>query len=155
MKLYKLNSKQFLPITIEQAWDFFSSPKNLAVITPKRLNFKILSISRDGEMHEGQIIQYKITVLPFMRMRWETEITEVVEQKSFTDIQRKGPYSYWSHKHIFTKVEGGIEMTDELEYALPLGILGRLMNFLFVGQEVKNIFDYRFHVLNKYFSKTP
>src|SRR5689334_20191549 len=142
MKLYKLNSKQFLPISIEQAWDFFSSPKNLAVITPKRLNFKILSISRDGEMHEGQIIQYKITVLPLMRMRWETEITEVVEQKSFTDIQRKGPYAYWSHKHIFTKVEGGIEMTDELEYALPLGILGRLMNFLFVGREVKSIFNY-------------
>jgi ligand-binding SRPBCC domain-containing protein len=104
-------------------------------------------------MHVGQIIQYKITVLPLVRMRWETEITEVSELMSFTDVQRKGPYAYWSHKHSFTTVENGIEMTDELEYALPLGLLGRLTHLLFVGREVKNIFDYRFHVLNQHFNK--
>ena len=88
-------------------------------------------------------------------MLWETEITEVIDLESFTDVQRSGPYSYWSHKHTFTKVEGGVEMTDELEYAIPLGLLGRVANFLFVGLEVKSIFDYRFHVLNKYFNKKP
>jgi len=105
-------------------------------------------------MHEGQIIQYKITVLPFIRMFWETEITEVNGLSSFTDVQRKGPYTHWSHKHIFRKVDGGVEMTDELEYALPFGPFGRLANSLFVGREVKSIFEYRFHVLNEYFSKT-
>jgi ligand-binding SRPBCC domain-containing protein len=155
MKLYKLKTKQFLPITLQQAWEFFSSPKNLALITPKRLNFEILSISGDGRMYEGQIIQYKITVLPFVRMRWETEISEVLEPRSFTDIQRKGPYAYWSHKHLFREVEGGVEMTDELEYALPFGLLGNLGYFLFVGREVRSIFDYRFNVLNQYFNKKP
>jgi len=105
-------------------------------------------------MHEGQIIQYRITVLPFVRLHWVTEITEVVELRSFTDVQRKGPYAHWSHKHTFTKAEGGIEMTDELEYALPLGFFGRLVNFLFIEREVKSIFDYRFHVLNEYFKTT-
>ena len=104
-------------------------------------------------MHEGQIIRYKITVLPFVRMLWETEITEVNELRSFTDVQRKGPYTHWSHKHIFTNVDGGIEMTDELEYAIPLGLLGRWANSLFVGREVKSIFNYRFHVLNELFKK--
>jgi len=154
MKRYRLITKQFLPITLQQAWEFFSSPVNLALITPKRLNFQIVSISGEGPVHEGQIIQYRITVLPFVRMRWKTEITEVIEHRSFTDIQRKGPYAYWSHKHIFAKVEGGVEMTDELEYAIPLGLLGRLANFLFVGREVKDIFKYRFKVLNQYFNKT-
>lgn len=153
MKVYRLRTKQFLPITLQQAWEFFSSPENLALITPKRLNFQILFISGDGHMYTGQIIQYKITVLPFVRMHWETEITEVIELRSFTDVQRKGPYSYWSHKHTFTKVEGGVEMTDELEYSIPFGLLGRLAHFLFVGREVKSIFDYRIHVLNKYFNK--
>jgi ligand-binding SRPBCC domain-containing protein len=155
MKLYQLKTKQFLPITLPQAWEFFSSPKNLALITPTRLNFEILSISGTGRMYEGQIIKYKVTVLPFVRMLWETEIKEVVGRKSFTDVQRKGPYTYWSHKHIFREVEGGVEMTDELEYAMPLGLLGNLGHFLFVGREVKSIFDYRFHVLNKYFNKNP
>jgi len=151
MKLYRLKTKQFLPITLQQAWEFFSSPENLALITPTRLDFQILSISGEGHVYEGQIIQYKITVLPFIRVRWETEITEVIERRSFTDIQRKGPYAHWSHKHIFTKVEGGVEMTDELEYAIPLGLLGRLANFLFVGREVKDIFNYRFHALKSIF----
>jgi len=153
MKLYKLKSKQFLPISKQQAWEFFSSPSNLAMITPERLNFEILSISGDGDLHEGQIIQYRITVLPLIRMLWETEITEVIPLSSFTDVQRKGPYAYWSHKHHFAEVQGGVEMTDELEYAVPLGLVGRLVNYLFVGREVKNIFDYRFHVLKEQFGK--
>ena len=155
MKLYRLTTKQFLPITREQAWKFFSSPENLALITPGRLNFQIVSISGNGSMYAGQIIQYRITVLPFVRMRWETEITEVVELSVFTDVQRKGPYAYWSHKHLFTEVEGGVEMTDELEYAIPFGPVGRLAHFLFVGREVKSIFDYRSHVLERYFNRKP
>ena len=155
MKLYKLRTKQLLPITLQQAWEFFSSPKNLALITPAKLNFKILSISGNGSMHEGQIIRYRITVLPWVRMRWETEIIHVSEPRMFTDVQRKGPYAYWSHKHIFTEVEGGVEMTDELEYAIPLGPLGRLAHLLFVGREVKSIFDYRFQVLEHSFDKKP
>src|SRR6188474_3209601 len=108
MKLYKLKSKQFLPISKQQAWEFFSSPSNLAMITPERLNFEILSISGDGDLHEGQIIQYRITVLPLIRMLWETEITEVTPLSSFTDVQRKGPYAHWSHKHHFAEVQGGV-----------------------------------------------
>lgn len=153
MKTYSLKTKQFLPINLQHAWDFFSSPKNLAVITPKRLNFEILSGSEVEKMFQGQIIQYKITVLPMVRMFWETEITEVHELHSFTDTQRKGPYARWIHKHTFKEVNGGVEMIDELEYALPLGMLGRLVNHLFVEAEVKSIFDYRFKVLEKHFKK--
>jgi ligand-binding SRPBCC domain-containing protein len=153
MKTYTLKTKQFLPIGLQHAWDFFSSPKNLAVITPKRLNFEILSISGKEKMFEGQIIQYKITVLPLIRMFWETEITEVNELKSFTDKQRKGPYASWVHKHNFTEVDGGVEMTDELEYSIPFGFLGRLANYFFVEHEVKSIFEYRFNVLEKHFKK--
>jgi ligand-binding SRPBCC domain-containing protein len=151
--VYKLSFKQFLPISKVQAWEFFSSPENLAVITPARLNFKILSISGDGHLHTGQIIRYKITVLPLIRMLWETEITEVTEHQSFMDIQRKGPYAYWAHKHTFTEVTDGVEMTDELEYDLPLGIIGRLAHDLFVAREVRSIFEYRFQVLKEHFIK--
>ena len=34
MKIYKLERKQFLPISINEAWDFFSNPANLNKITP-------------------------------------------------------------------------------------------------------------------------
>ena len=151
-KVYSLHTKQFLPISLEEAWQFFSSPANLSIITPPRLNFEILGNSGSDKMFKGQIIQYKITVLPLVRMFWETEITEVTELQSFTDVQRKGPYAYWQHKHSFAAVKGGVEMTDALEYSIPFGLLGRLANYFLVGREVKSIFDYRYQVLEKKFN---
>src|SRR6188768_620188 len=135
--MHKLTFQQVLPISNKQAWNFFSSPKNLAFITPQRLDFEILSVSGGEKMHTGQIIGYNITVFPFVRMYWETEITDVQEPLSFTDIQRKGPYTHWRHRHTFRKIDGGVEMTDELEYAVPLGLIGRLANFLVVEKELR------------------
>ena len=154
MKIYRLARKQFLPIPLSEAWDFFSSPKNLGKITPARMNFQILSQSGGERMHEGQIIRYKVTVLPLLRLTWITEITGVREGESFTDEQRKGPYRLWRHTHTFHEQAGGVEMIDVVEYSLPLGPLGRLAHWLFVEREVNRIFDYRFSVLQTYFQKS-
>lgn len=151
MKIYELYRKQFLPISLRTAWDFFSSPKNLGEITPKHMNFRILSQSGGETMHEGQLIKYKITVLPLVRVTWVTEITRVKYLESFTDEQRVGPYSQWHHTHTFTEKSGGVEMIDEVKYVLPMGAVGQLANALFVEREVNRIFDHRFQVLGSYF----
>ena len=151
MKIYHLKRTQFLPLSKEAAWDFFSSPKNLSVITPQKMNFKIISMSGSDKMYAGQIISYKVNVLPIVRMRWGTEITHVQEPDYFTDEQRFGPYALWHHKHHFKSVAGGVEMTDEVDYAIPLGFLGRLAHWLFVGREVNGIFEYRNKLLENYF----
>lgn len=153
MKVYTLSRKQFLPISLRSAWDFFSSPKNLGEITPKHMNFTILSQSGGERMHEGQFIKYKITVLPLIRVTWVTEITRVVNLVSFTDEQRVGPYAQWHHTHTFVEKAGGVEMTDEVKYAVPLGVLGELAHSLFVEREVNRIFDHRFRILESYFKK--
>lgn len=154
MKIYRLYRKQFLPIPPSEAWDFFSSPKNLGKITPTRMNFQIVAQSGGDRMHEGQVIRYHVTVLPLIRVTWVTEITGVKEGQSFTDEQRKGPYRLWRHTHTFREQAGGVEMTDVVEYSLPLGPLGRLAHWLFVEREVNRIFDYRFSVLQTYFQKS-
>src|SRR3982750_128775 len=99
MKIYTVKRVQVLPISAEQAWEFFSSPANLAKITPAKLNFSITSMSGGDVMFPGQIISYKVTVLPFVRVRWVTEITHVHEPLYFVDEQRFGPYALWHHKH--------------------------------------------------------
>ncbi len=142
-----------MPISQIEAWDFFSSPKNLGLITPKHLNFKIQSMSGGDKMYAGQIISYKVSVLPLIRLRWVTEIAHVQYPDYFTDDQRSGPFALWHHKHHFKTVEGGVEMTDELDYAIPLGILGRVAHWMFVARQVKTIFDYRYKVLENYFKK--
>jgi len=152
MKIYTLTRKQFLPISLEEAWAFFSSPKNLAKITPKHMGFDIKYISNNGSpTYPGQLIRYKISPLPGIKMTWLTEITHVQVPNYFVDEQRFGPYALWHHQHRFTEVDGGVEMVDEVNYAIPLGILGRIANAVFVKHELDRIFDYRYEALEKLF----
>ncbi|MBK8291105.1 MAG: SRPBCC family protein [Flammeovirgaceae bacterium] len=153
MKVYNLTRTQILPISVAEAWDFFSTPKNLSKITPEHMGFEILYISGGEKAYAGQIIRYNVSVLPGIKMHWVTEITQVKEGVHFIDEQRFGPYALWHHQHHFKAVPSGVEMTDEVNYGIPLGILGRLAHFLFVGSEVNRIFDHRYRILEKYFSK--
>lgn len=104
-------------------------------------------------MYAGQIIKYKIKAPPGLWMDWMTEITHVSEPNYFVDEQRVGPYALWHHQHHLKEVEGGVEMTDEVNYALPMGILGRLAHSLFVKKQLQGIFKHRFNVLEEMFRK--
>lgn len=156
MKIYTIKRTQFIPATVDEAWSFFSTPANLAKITPSSLNFRILHNSGEGSMYAGQLIRYKINVIPLIPTTWVTEITHVEWHKSFIDEQRRGPYSLWHHRHQFMEKDGGVDMIDEVNYVMPFGILGRMTNALFVGRMVNAIFDYRFGAIQKIFPKrTP
>lgn len=150
MKVYKLETVQHLNATIEECWDFFSSPKNLQTITPKDMTFVIQDY--DGKrMYPGQVITYTLKPLLGIKINWMTIITVSEENKYFVDEQRFGPYALWHHKHFFEPTETGTKMTDIVHYALPLGFLGRIMNTLVVKNKVKNIFDYRRNTIDELF----
>ena len=151
MKVYHLKRTQFLPITLDEAWQFFSDPRNLKEITPPHMKFRILYMSGGDHMFPGQLIRYYVHVLAGIRVHWVTEITHVQQPVRFIDEQRFGPYALWHHAHFFREVDGGIEMTDEVNYAIPLGFIGQFANWLFVEKQVNAIFDYRFNVLEKRF----
>lgn len=143
MKVYTKEYKTFLPLDIDKAWDFFSSPRNLAKITPEHMGFIITSKFNDEKMYPGMLITYKVSPLLGIQMDWCTEITHVIDKKYFVDEQRFGPYSMWHHQHHFKQVEGGIEMTDIVNYAVPMGFLGRMMNSIMISNEIEKIFSYR------------
>jgi ligand-binding SRPBCC domain-containing protein len=153
MKAYKLKRIQSLPIGIQEAWDFFSTPENLKRITPEKMNFEIMHRTGD-ELFEGQVIRYKIKIPPGVRVRWVSEITHVNKPHHFVDEQLSGPYALWHHEHHFKEIEEGVEVTDEVTYAIPLGWIGRLANVIFVKRELNAIFDYRHSMLRKLLSKT-
>lgn len=146
----KLQSVQILPISLDLAWDFFSSPKNLNEITPDDMVFKITSDVPE-KMYEGLFITYKISPLLGIQLDWCTEITHVKDKQFFVDEQRKGPYNIWHHEHHFEAVEGGVKMTDILHYDIGKSILGDIAGALFVHGKVKNIFDYRYKKLQELF----
>ena len=142
MKLYKLHKKQNLPISVEEAWKFLSSPKNLKTITPDYMGFNILS-GADREMFAGQIIQYIVTPVLGIKTKWVTEITHIDKGCYFVDEQRFGPYALWHHKHFIRPIKGGVEMEDIIDYKIPFGWIGRLAHPILVKPKLKEIFDYR------------
>ena len=150
-KVYSLKTVQHLPITLEQAWDFFSSPANLKEITPANLGFNIVSQHHGEKMYAGQIIEYTVKPVLGIPLYWMTEITHVEDKKYFVDEQRFGPYSMWHHQHHFKATANGVEMTDIVHYKLPFWFLGDIANMLFVKQQLKTIFDYRFKIVEKKF----
>lgn len=151
--MYQLERLQQLNCTLPEAWSFFSSPHNLSAITPREMNFVVLSKVEAGEIYEGMIIDYKVSPLLNWPLRWRTVITHVEAQKSFTDFQQKGPYQYWEHFHEFTANENGVLMKDRVKYQLPFGVLGSLMHWLVVRKKLHHIFDYRYKVLEQLFNK--
>lgn len=151
MQSHTLTRTQFVPVPLSEAWDFFSNPANLAAITPSGMGFHILSKNKMERMYAGQLIEYRVSPVLGIPLYWMTEITHVVEGRYFIDEQRFGPYSLWHHQHHFREVAGGVEMTDLIHYRVPLGLLGRLANLLFVRKKLEGIFEYRFQKVEALF----
>ncbi|TKC06909.1 SRPBCC family protein [Pedobacter frigoris] len=144
MKSYHLTFTQSLPISINEAWEFFSSPMNLVKITPADMLFRVTSDPNHiKHMYPGMLITYKVSPMLGVNLNWMTEITQMEDKKYFIDEQRFGPYKFWHHQHHFKAIPGGTEMRDILTYGLPMGIFGRMANEIFVGRKLQQIFEYR------------
>jgi ligand-binding SRPBCC domain-containing protein len=151
--IHRIYREQQLNCDIKTAWDFFSSANNLSEITPKDMNFIVLTKMEDDEIYEGMIIDYFVSPVLGIKMKWKTEITQVDFQKSFTDFQKKGPYKLWNHHHEFIINEKGVLMKDSVDYELPLGFLGEIAHKIFVRKKLEHVFGYRYRVLEELFNK--
>ena len=145
-----LKWEHVLPISLDEAWIFFSDPHNLSKITPESMDFKIIS-DTPHELYEGMVINYTLRPLFGIKMPWSTEITHVKDKEYFIDNQLSGPYKIWHHEHHFNKTENGILMTDILNYELSYFILNPIIDNLVVRNQVKRIFSFRKKCLNELF----
>lgn len=152
MIVHQLHQEQRLPISREEAWDFFSTPRNLDAMTPPEIGFEILSQPGD-RMYDGQIISYRMKILPLVRVRWVTEIKSVDWGKSFVDEQRFGPYKFWHHRHTFEDIPGGVLMRDHVHYGLGFGPFGAIAHAVFVRRKLESIFKFRREIMAERFGK--
>lgn len=134
---------QRLPVPIEQAWDFFSQPGNLARITPPEMMLKAEGGNAGTAIYEGMKLNFVLYPFMMIPVRWTTEIMTVSKPDFFADRQLAGPYEHWYHRHLFREIEGGTEMTDIVEYALPLDFFGEVVEALIVGRRLDEVFKFR------------
>ncbi len=140
--IHHLEREQVIPADIGRVWEYFATPANLDEMTPPDMAFEIVR-GGEGRMHAGQLIEYRVDVLPGWKTRWLTEIRHVQEGQYFVDEQRAGPYRFWYHEHRFEPVPGGVRMKDRVAYQLPFGVLGEMLHALVIRPRLEAIFDFR------------
>tara|TARA_Y200000002_G_scaffold314153_1_gene271823 strand:- start:957 stop:1427 length:471 start_codon:yes stop_codon:yes gene_type:complete len=154
MAFYQFSVEQHVDASIDEVWEFISSPSNLKKITPKKMGFKISSKDQKVKVYPGMIITYKVSPILGIEMNWMTEITQVKKMDYFIDEQRVGPYKMWHHEHKLIPQKKGVKMIDLITYIPPLGFIGAIANTLIIKSKLKEIFDYRTTAVNKEFNIT-
>ena len=154
MAYFQKRQTQKVKATIDEVWDFISSPSNLKEITPDYMGFEIVTENLPEKMYKGMIIGYKVSPIAGLKTNWVTEITQVDEKKYFVDEQRIGPYKMWHHQHFIEELPGGgVLMTDIVTYQPPFGFLGAIANSVLIKKKLIEIFEYRTKAVEKRFGE--
>lgn len=142
MRIRNLERTQVVARPIGELFEFFSDPRNLERITPAILHFEFVT-PPPATVSAGTTLDYRIRLYG-VPVHWRTRIELFEPPLRFIDVQEKGPYALWRHTHTFRDLGAGkTEMTDHVEYAMPLGPLGEIAYRLFVARSLKQIFDHR------------
>jgi ligand-binding SRPBCC domain-containing protein len=139
--MYQLDDRFIVSADLDTVWRFFADARNLARITPPWLGFTVRTA---GEVVMGRDTGLDYTIkwagLP---LRWRTLITEWEPPRHFSDLQARGPYAQWLHRHAFEQTAEGVLCSDRVLYKLPGGLIGRAVNTLMVKRQLTGIFQYR------------
>ena len=150
MKVHTLEQEQFVPISLEEAWSFFSSPRNLLEMTPPEMGFRIVSLPSET-LYEGEIIRYSVKVMPGFWIPWVSEIKVLREGESFIDDQISGPFKFWHHRHSFEEKDGGTVVRDLINYSVGFWPFGEIAHALFVKKQLGKMFQHRRKTLEEKF----
>jgi ligand-binding SRPBCC domain-containing protein len=139
--MHLLSRDVLIPAPQLEVFRFFEDTRNLERITPRWVGFEDVT-------HEGPPLYLGMKTAHRLRwsgivLRWNSRIVEYEPPLRFVDEQTSGPYRHWRHEHYFESVEGGTLMRDRVQYELPLGILGNVVQRLIIARQLRRIFDYR------------
>ena len=151
MGFYQFYREQTVHTSVDELWDFISSPQNLKKITPPYMGFDIRSEGLPPKIYEGMIISYSVKPLLGIKTNWVTEITHIQDKEYFVDEQRVGPYTMWHHQHIIKPKGDKVIMKDIVSYKPPFLVLGSIANTFFIKNKLNEIFDYRTKILEELF----
>ncbi|HYE92249.1 MAG TPA: SRPBCC family protein [Terriglobales bacterium] len=122
-----------------EVFAFFADPANLARLTPPSYRLRLV---RPVVMTTGAVLDYELRWLG-VPMRWRAFVREYDPPYRFLDVQLRGPYTRWEHRHRFLEEDAGTVIEDRVVYRLPLGGLGRVAHAALVGRQLRAAWDYR------------
>lgn len=170
-----LQFEQWVPFPLESVFAFFSNPENLPRIMPASMKTQLIRVARIAPPAPSTSAGAKLTtpkttgvdsiivtsfrVFPFLpiRARWTSRITEFEWNHHFADVQDKGPFKSWHHRHQFARESrNGVDGTvagDVIDYELGFGVFGSVANSLFIARQMRSAFAQRQRVLPQLLAK--
>jgi ligand-binding SRPBCC domain-containing protein len=135
-----LQSRVWLAKPRPEVFAFFAEPANLARLTPPAMCLTLLTPG--VVMATGAVLEYRLSWLG-LALRWRAFVREFDPPHRFVDVQVRGPYARWEHRHRFLEEGGGTWVEDRITYRLPLGPLGSVAYALLVRRQLGAIWNYR------------
>jgi ligand-binding SRPBCC domain-containing protein len=173
---HHFETEQWVRFPLESVFLFFANPRNLPRITPPALEMRIESLTlvppathaalntntdSSSLAGAGSRIATSFRLLPFLPIRatWTSLIVEFVWDHYFVDVQEKGPFKTFRHKHeLLKQTKGGIEGTlvrDSVDYDVGFGMFGDIAQRLFVSRQLASMFSERQRVLESLLLSPP
>jgi uncharacterized protein (TIGR01777 family) len=97
---------------------------------------------------DGARVVLDVPLLPLplagaLTTRWVIEHRDYIAGRQFRDVQLSGPFRRWEHTHRFEPDGDGSVLEDAIEYALPLGAIGRLGGGWVARAKLERLFRHR------------
>lgn len=80
----------------------------------------------------------------------KTRVTAMTRPLSFTDEMVEGVFRSMKHEHYFKKIDNGTLQIDLFYFESPFGVLGKLVNQLYLSQYMKNLLEMRNQMIKEY-----
>lgn len=126
----------------EVVFGFHESPDALRNLIPPWEKMEVVESS--GSLKIGSRVVLGGRILGLIPIRWVAVHTEYAPPHLFADSQESGPFAFWYHRHhILDDGQGGTLLKDEVEYAVPLGVIGLWLGGWLVRSKLEAMFAYR------------
>jgi ligand-binding SRPBCC domain-containing protein len=144
-----LEARVWLARPRPEVFAFFADPRNLGRVTPPRMGLRLRTdVTR---LAAGVVLDFGARWLG-VPLRWRTYIREYDPPYRFVDVQVRGPWARWEHRHMFREEGGGTWVEDRVTYRLPFGPLGRLAHAAVVEGQLRRAWAYRQARLEEFFT---
>jgi ligand-binding SRPBCC domain-containing protein len=128
---------------VEVVWAFHERLDILDLLTPPWQPVQV--VRREGGLGIGAITEFRIWLGP-LPVKWLARHIECEPYRLFCDRQAEGPLDHWIHRHQFEPLADTTRLTDSIEFALPGGEPVEDLIGGFVGDRLRDMFDYRHQV---------
>lgn len=136
-----IESRVWLARPRPDVFAFFADPGSCARLTPPA--FRVRCLTPDVALTAGAVLEFRLRWFGVAPLRWRAFVREWDPPYRFVDVQVRGPFARWEHRHRFVEEGGGTWVEDRVTYRLPLGPVGRLAHALAVERQLREVWAYR------------